>query len=100
VAPRLALSLGHISSVDRSLANGYPSKENSLLQDELETRRFAQMKQGPPKFSMVHRGDECSVQAEWPDGTIETPIRTLKSEEEALAWISQFSERWLRGRTK
>ena len=64
-----------------------------------KTRRFAQMKQGRPKFAMVHRGEEWSVQAEWPDGTIETPIRNLKSEQEALAWINQFSESWLRDRT-
>jgi hypothetical protein len=56
------------------------------------------MKQGRPKFAMVHRGEEWSVQAEWPDGTIETPIRNLKSEQEALAWINQFSESWLRDR--
>jgi hypothetical protein len=48
-----------------------------------------------PKFSVVHQGDEWSVQAEWPDGTLETAAASFNSEIAAFAWLTHQSEAWL-----
>jgi hypothetical protein len=51
-----------------------------------------------PVFCVVVRNDEeCVVEAEWPDGTIEK-IETFKHEYEAADWISNQSESWLQER--
>ena len=51
-----------------------------------------------PIFCVVLRNDEqCVVEAEWPDGTIEK-IDAFKHRFEAADWISNQSESWLQER--
>ena len=42
-------------------------------------------------------GDRWSVEAEWPDGTIEL-VDTFKTQLDATNWIKTLSEAWLRER--
>jgi hypothetical protein len=42
-------------------------------------------------------GDYWSVEAEWPDGSIEL-VNKFKSYSEATSWLSTFSEEWLNSR--
>jgi len=52
-----------------------------------------------PIFSVVlNDGNQWSVEAEWPDGTIER-IDTFKAHNEAVNWLSRQSQAWLEGRT-
>jgi hypothetical protein len=49
-----------------------------------------------PLFHVVlNDGDQWSVEAEWPDGTIEQ-INTFKHHYEAVDWLNAQSERRLR----
>jgi hypothetical protein len=51
-----------------------------------------------PIFCVVLRNDEqCVVEAEWPDGTIEK-IEAFKHKYEAADWIASQSEDWLQER--
>ena len=51
-----------------------------------------------PIFCVVLRNDEeCVVEAEWPDGTIER-IEAFKHQFEAAHWIASRSEDWLQDR--
>jgi hypothetical protein len=43
-------------------------------------------------------GDIWSVEAEWPDGTIE-PVDTFEERSDAVDWLSARSESWLQERT-
>jgi hypothetical protein len=52
-----------------------------------------------PLFCVVlSDGQRWSVEAEWPDGTIEQ-IDTFRLHFEAVNWLSTQSESWLRERT-
>ena len=52
-----------------------------------------------PVFCVVLTdGPQWSVEAEWPDGTIEQ-IDTFKGHFDAVKWVSTRSETWLRERT-
>ncbi len=52
-----------------------------------------------PIFCVVLRNDEqCVVEAEWPDGTIEK-IEAFKHRYEAADWITNQSGIWLEERT-
>ena len=52
-----------------------------------------------PLFAVILREtDQWTVEAEWPDGTIEQAI-AVKSESAARRWISQNSQSWIRDRT-
>jgi hypothetical protein len=42
-------------------------------------------------------GDRWSVEAEWPDGTIEL-VETFKAQLEAMNWVRTLSEAWLQER--
>ena len=42
-------------------------------------------------------GDNWSVEAEWPDGTIE-PVEAFKGRLDAVDWLSTRSESWLQER--
>jgi len=42
-----------------------------------------------PKFSVVSQGDNWSVQAEWPDGTIETAETSFRSEADAFRGMAR-----------
>jgi hypothetical protein len=42
--------------------------------------------------------ENWSVEAEWPDGTIE-PVHTLKAYFEAMNWVRTQSQLWLQSRT-
>jgi hypothetical protein len=51
-----------------------------------------------PLFQLVlSDGQQWSVEAEWPDGTIEK-IDTFRQHSEAVSWLSTQSEFWLRDR--
>jgi hypothetical protein len=51
-----------------------------------------------PVFCVVlGDGDNWSVEAEWPDGTIE-PVEAFKGHSDAVDWVSTRSESWLRER--
>jgi hypothetical protein len=51
-----------------------------------------------PLFCVVQLADEqWTVEAEWPDGTIEE-IDTFKNHSDAVDWVSTRSERWLEER--
>jgi hypothetical protein len=51
-----------------------------------------------PIFCVVLRNNEqCVVEAEWPDGTIEK-IESFKHQFEAAEWIASQSEGWLQER--
>jgi hypothetical protein len=51
-----------------------------------------------PIFCVVLRdGDKWSVEAEWPDGTIEQ-IDTFNGHSEATSWVSAQSEAWVQER--
>jgi len=51
-----------------------------------------------PLFHVVlSDGDQCFVEAEWPDGTIEQ-IDTFGLHIEAVNWLSTQSESWVQGR--
>jgi hypothetical protein len=55
----------------------------------------------PPKpiFCVVlGDGDRWSVEAEWPDGTIER-IDTFNAHLDAMKWITTRSEEWVQERT-
>jgi hypothetical protein len=56
---------------------------------------IAKMAHQYPNFSVVGQGDNWSVQAEWPDGTIETAATSFKSEADAFNWLNHHSEAWL-----
>jgi hypothetical protein len=52
-----------------------------------------------PIFSVVlSDGDNWSVEAEWPDGTIE-PVDTFEGRSDAVDWLSVRSGSWLEERT-
>lgn len=52
-----------------------------------------------PIFCVVlDNGQRWTVEAEWPDGTIEQ-IVTFRGYLEALTWVSNRAEAWLQGRT-
>ena len=53
-----------------------------------------------PQFSTVSQGNEWSVQAEWPDGTIEIVAGPFNSNAEALAWLEQSSNAWIEARRR
>jgi hypothetical protein len=46
---------------------------------------------------VVRNDEECVVEAEWPDGTIEK-IEAFRHEYEASDWIASQSEDWLQER--
>jgi len=51
-----------------------------------------------PIFSVVlSDGDNWSVEAEWPDGTIE-PVEDFRGHSDAVDWLNTRSESWLRER--
>jgi hypothetical protein len=51
-----------------------------------------------PIFAVILRdGDEWTVEAEWPDGTIDQVIMA-KSASDAWDWINHLSESWVRDR--
>jgi hypothetical protein len=51
-----------------------------------------------PIFCVVHsNGQQWAVEAEWPDGTIEQ-IDIFKTHLEAVNWVGNRSEAWLRER--
>jgi hypothetical protein len=51
-----------------------------------------------PIFCLVLSDDQrWSVEAEWPDGTIER-VNTFKGHLEAASWLKTQSESWLRER--
>jgi hypothetical protein len=51
-----------------------------------------------PIFAVILRdGDEWTVEAEWPDGTIDQVI-VAKSASDAWGWINHSSEMWIRDR--
>jgi len=51
-----------------------------------------------PIFCVVLKdGAQWSVEAEWPDGTIEH-IGSFKTHFEAVNWVSTLSEAWLQQR--
>jgi hypothetical protein len=51
-----------------------------------------------PIFFVVKNGsDDWSVEAEWPDGTIER-VKAFKAELEAIDWLSWQSHTWLEWR--
>jgi hypothetical protein len=51
-----------------------------------------------PVFCVVLRdGEKWSVEAEWPDGTIEH-VDTFDGHSDAVNWISTRSETWLEER--
>jgi hypothetical protein len=51
-----------------------------------------------PIFNVVlHDGDLWTVEAEWPDGTIEQ-VETFKAYFDALHWMNAQSDAWLRER--
>jgi hypothetical protein len=51
-----------------------------------------------PIFAVILRdGDQWTVEAEWPDGTIEQAV-VAKSASDALGWINHISESWITGR--
>jgi hypothetical protein len=45
----------------------------------------------------LNDGDNWSIDAEWPDGTIER-VDTFKAHFEAVNWLSSESHTWLAGR--
>ena len=52
-----------------------------------------------PIFCIVlSDGENWSVEAEWPDGTIE-PVKDFKGHSDAVIWLSTRSEIWLQERT-
>ena len=52
-----------------------------------------------PIFFVVKNGyDSWSVDAEWPDGTIER-VKTFEAELAALDWLSWQSQTWLQWRS-
>ena len=51
----------------------------------------------PIFFVIKHADDDWTVEAEWPDGTIET-VETFEAELKALNWLSWQSGMWLKGR--
>ena len=52
-----------------------------------------------PIFCIVlSDGENWSVEAEWPDGTIE-PVKDFKGHSDAVIWLSTRSESWLQERT-
>jgi hypothetical protein len=60
-------------------------------QSRLDTR-------AKPIFAVILRdGDRWTVEAEWPDGTIEQAI-VVKSASDARSWINNTAEAWVRGR--
>ena len=50
-----------------------------------------------PVFFVTKTADDWSVEAEWPDGTIET-VKTFEAELAALDWLSWQSQTWLEWR--
>lgn len=50
-----------------------------------------------PIFLIVKAGGKWSVEAEWPDGTIEM-VKSFQAELEALDWLSWQSQTWLEWR--
>jgi hypothetical protein len=50
-----------------------------------------------PIFFVVRDAADWSVDAEWPDGTIER-VKTFKAELAALDWLSWQSHAWLEWR--
>jgi hypothetical protein len=51
-----------------------------------------------PLFSVVLRdGERWSIEAEWPDGTIEL-VETFGAHFQAAEWISTYSKVWLASR--
>jgi hypothetical protein len=48
-----------------------------------------------PIFLVVHNGSKnWSVEAEWPDGTLEK-VKTFEAELDALDWLTWQSQIWL-----
>jgi hypothetical protein len=59
---------------------------------------FAEAAMQGPLFQLVlSDGQQWSVEAEWPDGTLEK-IGTFRHHSEAVNWLSTQSEFWLRDR--
>jgi hypothetical protein len=56
-----------------------------------------QLKRKPIFFVIKHADDDWTVEAEWPDGTIET-VKTFEAELKALDWLSWQSHAWLENR--
>ena len=50
-----------------------------------------------PIFFVIKRAGDWTVEAEWPDGTIET-VKTFEAELKALDWLSWQSHAWLENR--
>ena len=50
-----------------------------------------------PLFYVRKNADDWSIEAEWPDGTIET-VKTFEAELAALDWLSRQSQTWLEER--
>lgn len=50
-----------------------------------------------PILFVVRDGGHWSVEAEWPDGTIEK-VKSFKAELEALDWLTWQSATWLQWR--
>jgi len=67
---------------------------------KMETKKMATLTvAAKPIFCIVLAdGDRWSVEAEWPDGTIER-IDTFETHFDAINWITARSNEWVRGRT-
>jgi len=52
---------------------------------------------GKPLFFVTKCADDWTVEAEWPDGTIET-VKTFGAELAALDWLSWQANAWLESR--
>jgi hypothetical protein len=51
-----------------------------------------------PTFSVVLQdGDQWTVEAEWPDGTIEQAA-AVESEAAGFFWLRELSEAWIKNR--
>jgi hypothetical protein len=54
--------------------------------------------QKPILYVVLGDGKQWSLQAEWPDGTIEE-VNTFKAHSEAVDWLNTRSEGWLVSRS-
>lgn len=50
-----------------------------------------------PLFFVIKSANDWTVEAEWPDGTIER-VKTFAAELEALDWLSWQANAWLENR--
>ena len=58
---------------------------------------MVQIERKPIFFVVKKDSDDWRVEAEWPDGTIET-IKAFKAELKAINWLSWQSHTWLEWR--